>query len=184
MANNSNGTLIVVIVAVVALLFILGGCTLSCSKGREGYTRAGLGNQCAGMQRTPVDYAFKSPNGWQRNPHWQVDPSNEHQPLDYGPVDFWKDSRRLAAGELFQQYSNNWQGCGKQLTTIANDETNRFDLTQGGNVHARRVLDNSYNPRFGPEGPSFNELTLSEPSPYFKKIYGGPEFLFRTRLAQ
>lgn len=187
MGDNSSGTLILIVVAVVALLFILGGCSLSCSKNKEGFTVAGLGGQCYGFQRTPVDYAMKYPHGWQRNPHFKIEPSNEHQPLEYGPIDFWKDSRVLADGQLFRQYRNDWASCtgsgdGRQLGSVANDAKNRFDLTQNGLEGPRRMLDNAYNPRFGPKGPSFTSMNLMEPNPYFGKLYGGSSFLYRQML--
>ena len=96
----SGTVLSLLVVLVVVVLFMVGGCGLSCSqkstfvKGtrenaqKEGYKRSCLAGDCFGLQRTPVDYAQKYPNGWQRNPHYKANPSDEHQPLDYGPIDF------------------------------------------------------------------------------------------------
>jgi hypothetical protein len=65
---------------------------------------------------------------------------------------------------------------------MANDAKNRFDLTQSGLEGPRRMLDNAYNPRFGPKGPSFTSMNLMEPNPYFGKLYGGSDYLFRNEL--
>lgn len=175
-AQEISGTVVLcVAVLVVIVLFLVGRCTLSCKAPlKEGYKRSCLGNDCTGMQRTPVDYAFKYPHGWQRNPHWKADPSNEHQPLDYGPIDLYPDARRLAAhnGVLFQQYRQYWGGCGKKNTVyLTNDEKNRFDLTNIGDEGARNQLEDMYNPRFGPKGYQNTERTYDEPNPYYGKLY-------------
>lgn len=182
---------VLVLVFIVVLLFLVGGCTLSCKdfftkkQGiREGYKRACLGGECYGMQRSPVDYAMKYPNGWQRNPHYQTYPADEHQPLDFGPIDFHSETRRLnhQDGILFQQYGNNWPGCGRMTEDMANDEKNRFNLTNIGDQGARRVLDDMYNPRFGPPGKQFTERSLEQVNPYFDKLYGGARWLVHTKL--
>lgn len=183
--QNGNGfiVLILVILLVVALVFMAGRCRLSCNM-VEGYERSILGNDCYGLQRTPVDFAFKNPYGWQRNPHWRADPSDEYQPLDYGPIDFYSDRRRLNAtnGVLFQQYRNDWRGCGRSITTLRNDEKNRFDLTNVGDQGARVQLDGLYNPRFGPRGITHTERSYDEPNPFFDKIYGGVDYLVHDKL--
>ena len=177
----SNGVIILIVIAVIAALILCG--KLTCST-REGYTRSCLGNDCYGLQRTPVDYAQKYPHGWQRNPHWRADPSNKYQPLDFGPIDFHSDLRRLDNnnGVLFQQYGNNWKGCGRNIVSLTNDSKNRFDLTNIGDYSARQTLDDMYNPRFGPRGFSNTEQTYNEPNPYFKQLYGGPNFLTQDKL--
>jgi len=181
---NSNGTIVIILV----ILVVVGGFFLwrNCqSKSvREGYVRACLGGDCYGLQRTPVDYAEKFPHGWQRNPHYRTYPPDKYQPLNYGPIDFYPDTRRLDKydGVLFQQYGNYWRGIGRDIHTLANDSKNRFDMTNIGDYGARQVLDDMYNPRFGPKGFSFTERTLDEPNPYFGKLYGGSAFLTSDKL--
>lgn len=176
----SGTTVILIVIAVVLVVFLLAGCKLSCKSSKEGYKRSGLAGDCFGLQRTPVDYAMKYPHGWQRNPHYQTDPANEHQPLEFGPIDFYRDERALAAGKLYEQYNNNWGGCGKQLMYLSNDSKNRFDLTRVGDQGARVQLDDMYNTRFGKRGPSHTERSYDEPNPFFKPIYGGPKWLVRA----
>jgi len=183
----SNGVVIVVVIALIlAVLFLIGKCKLDCSGDtlREGYVRSILGGDCYGLQRTPVDYAEKYPHGWQRNPHYRADPSVKYQPLDYGPIDFHQDLRRLDKynGVLFQQYGNYLKGCGRDIVSLTNDSKNRFDLTNVGDYGARQVLDDMYNPRFGPKGFSNTERTYNEPNPYFHKLYGGPGYLVNDKL--
>lgn len=182
-----NNTLIIVIVVIVILvaLFIGMKCKFQCAGYNvEGYKRAPLGGDCYGLQRTPVDYAEKNPNGWQRNPQYQSKPSVKYQPLEYGPVDLWDDGRRLEMnnGVLFQQYRNDWRGCGKDLDYLVNDEKNRFDLENIG-AHGMRVqLDDMYNLRFGPKGIDNTEFQYQEPNPYFDKIYGGRAWLTHDKI--
>ena len=187
----SNMAIVLCVVLVVVVLFLVGGCSLSCKSGfgtgkgiKEGYKRSCLAGDCYGLQRTPVDYAQKYPDGWQRNPHWKTYPGDEHQPLSFGPIDFWQDMRRLNNndGVLFQQYGNNWKGCGRQLVSLTNDSKNRFDLENIGDHGARVILDDMYNPRFGPRGPNFTEQSLAEVNPYYQKIYGGSDWLYNDKL--
>lgn len=190
--NQLSGlSLLLIVILVLAILFLVGGCSLSCgelfTKGKgikEGYKRSCLAGDCYGLQRTPVDYAFKYPEGWQRNPHYITYPADEHQPLDYGPIDFHQDQRRLdnQNGVLFQQYGNMWQGCGKQLSSLTNDDKNRFDLRNIGDYGAGVVLDNMYNPRFGPKGYVNSEEAHDQPNPYYNKLYGGPDYLIWDKL--
>jgi len=181
MKSMSGSTLLLIIIVILAVIFLVYGCTLKCKSIKEGYRRSCLGNECNGLQRSPVDYAFKNPNGWQRNPHWQSCPSIEYQPLDYGPIDFYYDSRRLDKnnGVLFQQYRNDWEGRnGVDTKYMANDSKNRFDLTTAGSQGGRNLLDSVYTPRFGPYGNGpHTERSYDEPNPYFDKIYGGRHYL-------
>ena len=99
----SGTVLFLLVLLVVIVFFLVGGCSLSCSekshhlkghhlkdyikdyKGKEGYSaeypliegykRSCLAGDCFGLQRTPVDYAMKYPHGWQRNPHYKAQPS-------------------------------------------------------------------------------------------------------------
>lgn len=156
-----------------------------CFKGKsvkEGYKRSCLANDCYGLQRTPVDYAFKNPDGWQRNPHWQANPSSEYQPLDQGPIDFFQARRKLHNKTLFKQYRGDWGGCGNDAVTLTNDEKNRFDLTNVGDYGARLQLDDMRNPRFLGKGPAHTERTYDQPNPFFDKIYGGRNYLVHDKL--
>ena len=192
----SGTVLLLLVVLAVIVLFLVGGCSLSCSQKSgfkqgtqedstiEGYKRSCLANDCFGLQRTPVDYAFKYPHGWQRNPHYQANPADEHQPLDYGPIDLYPDIRKLNKnnGVLFQQYRQDWKGCGKDTVYLTNDSKNRFDLTNIGDQGARVQLDDLYSPRFGPKGYQYNERSFDEPNPFYDKLYGGAEFLVHDKL--
>ena len=185
MAKQISGTAVFLIVLlIIVVLFMVGKCSLSCST-KEGYTRAVLGNQCQGLQRTPVDYAFKNPHGWQRNPHYRAYPGDEHQPLDYGPIDFHQDARRLDEndGVLFQQYRSDFLGVGIQDGTIGNDSKNRFDLTNVGDYGARQQMDDMQSVRFGPGRPAVTEAVYNEPNPYFDKLIGGRAYLTRDLLS-
>ena len=104
---------------------------------------------------------------------------NEHQPLDYGPIDFWPEERKLNKnnGVLFQQYGRNWKGCGRPDPYLVNDSKNRFDLTNIGDQGARNQLDDLYSPRFGKPGLENTEGNYDEPNPFFGKIYGGRNYL-------
>lgn len=177
----SGTAVVLIIVVVVIILFLIGKCSLSCSsykKGSvEGYKRACLGGDCYGLQRTPVDYAFKYPHGWQRDPHWRTLPTVKYQPLDYGPIDFYPDTRRMDEqhGVLFQQYRNDWQGVGRELNDLANDEKNRGDLMFVGDYTASSdVMSNMWNPRFGPRSApqGLVEASFNEPVDKYK-AYGG-----------
>ena len=184
---NTNGvTILIVILLIVGVLFLVGRCKLDCTEKatREGYVRSCLAGDCFGLQRTPVDYALKYPHGWQRNPHYRANPRDEHQPLDYGPIDFHSDLRRLDKfnGVLFQQYGNWWTGCGKDIVYLTNDSKNRFDLTNVGDYGARQTLDDMYNQRFGPKGWNNTERQYDEPNPYYTKLYGGPSYLTHDKL--
>ena len=187
--HNSETICFLIAILVIVLLFVLFKCKLDCSGEEkfttgtkdkpliEGYERSCLGNDCYGLQRTPVDYVQKHPHGWQRNPHWKANPSSKYQPLEFGPIDLTADATRLAKGELFKQYGNNWKGCGKQDGTLVNDSKNRFDLTAVGDNGARQQLNNLYNPRFGPRGITHTEQSYVEPNPFFGKLYGGAGWL-------
>jgi len=150
---------------------------------QEGYIRSCLGSTCR-MNRSPVDYAMKSPCGWQRNPHWQANPGNEHQPLEYGPIDFYPDSRRMDAndGVLFQQYGNDWRGCGRDEVYLVNDEKGRFDMTNVGDVGARRVMDDLPTKRWAPGYPLQTEMSHVQPRGCDDKIYGGSAYLIHDNL--
>jgi len=177
--------LLLLLLALVVVFVFFKMCTVKCKMPhREGYIRSTLGNVCQGLQRTPVDYAMKLTDGWQRNPHWQVNPSVEYQPLEFGPIDFYKDTRRLNKyGHLFQQYDQNWMGCGKELTYLRDDEKNRSDLVNVGDVGVARQMDDMDNPAILNSQYALTEMDFLEPSS-FQKLYGGPEYLKNVRLGQ
>ena len=155
-------------------------------KKKEGYKRSCLANDCQ-IQRTPVDYSFefgnienhhiKSPDKWwSNNPHYQADPGNKYQPLYYGHIDLDREIRRLNEnkGILFQQYRNDYKGCGGSQF-YPNDEKTRFDVTNVGDVSLRRDLDNAYSTSFGMPGFTNTESDrlLKDPYPQDHNIYMG-----------
>lgn len=181
----SNTVVILLVILVAAFLFVAAGCSLKCSNPqKEGYIRSCLSNDCT-FQRTPVDFAKKHPDGWQRNPHYKANPSVKWQPLDYGPVDFTPDARRLNEknGVLFQQYRNDWKGCGQDQVYLLNDEKTRFDLTNVGDQGVRVYLDNLQHPRHGLGEPAKTELDLVRPDPG-ERIYGGDDYLPQNEIGQ
>ncbi len=180
----ANQTLLIILVILGAAAFFYFGCKVSCTKTTEGFQRQCLGGTCAGFQRSPVDYANKSPSGWQENPHYEALPSSRFQPLDFGPIDLWSDLRRLEYGHtdasgqedgMFKQYTQDWEGYS-QLNHMQNDEKNRGNAVNIGAYQFARTMDDLYNPKFGPKGYMNTEAQYNEPNPYFTKIYGG-EFI-------
>lgn len=172
-------TVALLVAITVAVLFIMGKCSLNPRK-KEGFKIGCFDNNCTGFNRTPVDYAEKSSfgdtrDGWQSNPHFQADPKSRLQPLDFGPIDLEADATRLYVnnGVLFQQYSQEWKGCGIETNTIPNDEKSRFDARNVGDETVRRQLDNEYNPSFGPRGITNTEADYLEPSPFSNIYYAG-----------
>jgi len=133
--------------------------------------RSCLGGTCDGLERTPVDYAFK-PNGWPKNPHWTA--GSKYQPLEFGRIDLLEDATRLGDGELFKQYENSWVNTKEQNNFIVNDSKNRFDLTNEGHYLDRQRLDNQgYNPSF--DSRRFSNTPTSS---YANKLYSGSGFFF------
>ena len=132
------------------------------------------------MQRTPVDYAQKD-GGWQQNPHYISFPHSRYQPLDMGPVDVFDESRQLQYGTVFDQYRQEWDGKGLQTYDMSNDEKNRANLADIGELTVRRQLDDMYNPRFGEKrGLHTESVYLNESDK--DKIYGGGQYLAYGRL--
>lgn len=150
-----------------------------------GFSRAPLAeDSCFGMVRTPVDYAM-SPEGWKQDPHYKAQPSSRFQPLDYGPVDFHPDQRRLNkfGGELFQQYRNDFKGCCNLDTDLRNDLKNRQNVLDLGDISRKRRMDDAWNSRFGPNrGQPFTESVFENIDPTRQKIYGGNSWLHFDRL--
>lgn len=147
MSNGNGLSLLVIVVIVLIVLFVLWNCKITCSGFREGYTKSCFNTTCGSFRRSPVDYIYKQPGDWTRNPHHQADPGNYYQPVHLAPVDNYPEQRRQDAGELFMQYQNDWQGCGFQSKYLPNDEKTRFDLAEAGRFDARRVLANMRHPR-------------------------------------
>lgn len=145
LSNQQLAVIAVIVVVLVVVGFIV------YRKEREEYTMTCLEGNCSGFNRTQVDYASNP----QENPHWKAKPSSTRQPLDQGPVDLEADLRTLNNndGMSFFQYRNDWTGCGKDgLTALDNDEKNRFDLGDNGELGLRRTLDSSYASAFGNKG--------------------------------
>jgi hypothetical protein len=160
----------------------------------KGYKRACLGGDCRGLQRTPVDYAMKldgprglySGGGWEQNPHWKTNPATKYQPLEYGPVDLEADHRRLTTEKgrnlLYKQYRNDWNGLGNDDEYVVSDHKNSSDLLYIGDNEAHGILKNMYHPRFGPKGFVNTEFSKRSPNPYYGPIYGGFDYLPRSKL--
>lgn len=170
------------------LLLLIGGASLIvlillllCGKDySEHYKRSCLQNDC-NLQRSPVDYAFKDPR---TNPHYQTSPGNDAHPLAQGPIDFHMDLRRLnqTDGVLFQEFDQNYKGCGLGEQYIVNDEKGRFDLTNVGDVGTRNQLDDVHHERHGPRGFIHTERRYDEPNGCFDMLYGGSDFFVNDRL--
>jgi hypothetical protein len=160
----------------------------------NGYKRAGLGGDCQGLQRSPVDYVMKSDGprgaysggGFEQNPHWQANPASIYQPLEYGPIDLEHDYRRLCTEDgrktLFKQYRNDWRGSNNVDDYVANDQKNRSDLLDIGDHEANSILTNMYHPRFGPKGKVHTELSQARQNPHYGPLYGGFDYLPRNKL--
>jgi hypothetical protein len=177
----ANQTLLILLVIAGVAAFFYFGCKVTCTK-TEGFQRQCLGGTCSGMQRSPVDYAEKNPSGWQQNPHYEALPSVRFQPLDYGPVDFYSDLRKLGDGEMFHQYAQDYEGVGTQIDHMQNDSKNRFDLRDIGDYQFAAQMDGLYNPKFGPQGIRNTEIDYNEPNPFFDKLYGGASWLHYGKL--
>jgi len=160
-----NTTVILILAVVVILFLVIRGC--GDKKKRDGFSRTPLTN-CTNCKfvRTPVDFAFKDidspiPNGWRSNPHYIAEPTDKAQPLGFGPIDFWADSRKLDNGTLWEQYGNNYVGGDKQ-TYIVNDTKTRSMLSEVGDLTMRRILDSQ--PANSPlyDGPIPNPMRLQK----------------------
>lgn len=153
---------------------------------KDHYTRTSLTGSTNGrFVRTPVDYAmkdvlhpFSSHPAWQDNPHWQANPGDETQPLEFGPVDFYPDERKIWNDTVYQQYDNNFPGCSGGDPFLTNDNKTRTLLREVGDEGLRRLLDNMVGPEHGPMTlvPPHTELTDSRPDPYGEKMYGGDNY--------
>ncbi len=182
MADN---TVIMCVVAAIALLviFMLFGCKVTCSS-REGYKPGGIASQSYGLHRTPVDFDFKSDDGYSRNPHYQSDPTSYFQPLERGPIDFYMPTRRLEGGfqgKVFDFYDPNYDGPGKDIHHVPNDVHTRFNLTNIGSIGKRNFMDDLYDPAFGPPGYQYNAQRFIDMHP-IPREYGGPSFLTHDKI--
>jgi len=166
---------------VLVIVFVMKGCKIVCNN-KEGFQRQCLGGTCAGMQRSPVDYAMKRPEGWQQNPHWEALPTVRFQPLDFGEVDLYSDSRKLDDGEMFYQYSQGFPGTGTQIFHMQNDEKNRFDNKDIGNYAFSEKMSDLYNYAFGAPGIVNTETQYWDPNPFYDKLYGGTQWLRYGKL--
>ena len=179
MSNYYCLVFFVVIALCVAIVLLRDRCNL-----QEGYKRSCLGQTCR-MARTPVDFVFKTPDGWQRNPHWQANPADKYQPLEGGPINFYPDLDRLnkSDGVLFQQYGNQWKGCGKDEVYLINDSKTRMDLENVGYDWPRQILDDLPHPRLVP-GCGSTEMDHVVVDPWGDKIYGGAGYLIHEDIGQ
>jgi hypothetical protein len=168
------GTCILGFVLVVAVIFVFSGCKLWCGQKKDHFTRTCLSDSTnARFVRSPVDYAMDvDEKGWQRYPHYMADPKDRRQPLSYGPIDFYTDERKLDSGQMWQQYSNTWGGCGNDVPYIVNDTKTRSLLRQVGDETLHRQLNNMGGPMYGPYGASKDtELGRIQPDPFVETHY-------------
>jgi hypothetical protein len=190
MAHVSNTTVILVLILVGLVLFVVARCTIGCGKkSSENFTRTPLsGDTTARFVRTPVDFAMRMPpqGAWQKNPHWMAYPGDEEQPLDFGPIDFYKDERNLADGRLYEEFGNNYVG-GTQEPHIVNDTKTRLLLTEVGDLTTRRVLDNipaAGWPRDSSRAPAQTDGTgvMDISNPLDDPKYGGHNYFWRDQV--
>lgn len=184
MANDKCVIVCVGVIVAILVLFLLFGCKVRCSSMREGYRPGGIASQNYGLRRTPVDFVFKGDNGYQKDPHYQTDPTSYFQPLENGPIDFEADTRRIDGGfqgKVFDFYDPNYPGRGKDIHHIPNDTHTRFNLTNIGAMGKRDFLDNLYNPRFGPPGYAFTAQRFIDMDPV-PPLYGGLGFLTHDKI--
>lgn len=128
----SSTSVILAGAVIVLALFIIGSCTLNCSKATEGYQRSDLGQApFSEMGRSQVDYYIDQ----HQNPHWKGNPFSKWQPLEDGPVDLYADER-------FSDYPpfSFEGGSAYPKIFITNDEKGRADLNDMGARDAMEQL--------------------------------------------
>jgi hypothetical protein len=163
---------------------------MSCKKS-EGYTRTPLSTDTSAyFVRTPVDYGNQIPPmskgklAWQTNPHWMAFPGDEEQPLEYGPIDFYKDERKLANGSLFEEFGNNYVG-GTGTPYVPNDEKTRSLLVEMGEMNPRRLLDSVAAagwPRSNLPAAQTDLTFTTDSDPNQYPLYGGQNYFFRDQI--
>lgn len=178
---------IVFLVILLVLFLVLFVCSGKSQK--DNYTRTCLRDTISSrFSRGPVDYAMKDivwgddGYGWQHNPHWEANPGDETQPLDFGPIDFYPDERKIWNGSIYSQYGNNSSGCGSGHPYLVNDNKTRTLLREVGDEGLRMRLDNMTGPEHGfGVLPPHTELDDARPDPFVQseKLYGGPNYFFR-----
>lgn len=175
----------IVFLSIVLILFLVLFLCAGKSQ-KDNYTRTCLTDTISSrFSRTPVDYAMKDVVlddgilGWQHNPHWKANPHDETQPLDFGPIDFYPDERKIWNNTIYKQYDNNASGCGNGDTFLVNDNKTRTLLREVGDEGLRMQLDNMTGSEHGfALFPPHTELEDSRPDPYHQseKLYGGPGY--------
>lgn len=143
--------------------------------GKEGYMRSCLSSDCR-LHRTPVDYAFKAPQYIKGDLHYEGNPHDKLSALEIAPVDLFLYQRQLAEkdGVLFQQYTNEYKGCGSGPAYVPNDTKGRYDLRQSGEEGLRRAYDDSWNAQiYGAGTPVATEYdpSLNDPFPSTHRQY-------------
>ena len=170
MDNISVETVVLIGVLVVLVIFVFSGCKIWCDTKKDHFTRTCISSDTnSRFVRSPVDYAMNvDEQGWHRFPHYMAKPSDYKQPLNFAPIDFYADERKLNAGsDLWQQYGNFWGGCGNDEPYIVNDNKTRTLLREVGDEGLNRLLNNMGGPEYGPGGASKNtELQECRPDPY------------------
>lgn len=169
---------IVVVVAVVAYFLFR-------SMKSENYIRTTMTqDKSCSFNKAPVDYAFLDISEVPEKqdyvfPHYLADPTDKLQPLSHGYIDLIKDENKLWAGsDIWKQYENTWQGCGKGYPYVVNEEITRFGLTSAGDEGLHRILNGMPSPAHGPAGrnPALTEIDAVIVDP-FDKLYGGSDYL-------
>ncbi len=162
MAQISNETVLLIGVLIAVVIFVMMGCKVKCAKKNvEGYIRTQLAQGQGGrMHRSPADFV----NTWKANPHYTTNPSNKFQPLVMGGLDLEAELRKLAAGKLFEEFSQNWGGPSGGKMWVSNEEKVRDDLVNLGDVQASLALNDQVTPGMHPQGTgmSFDNLRLRQ----------------------
>lgn len=177
--KNINLIVLTTIGAGVAL-FIYLTCRGDCNKRkRDGFTRTCLtGDTSSIFARSPVDYAYEDitvipQKEGMRNPHWMGDVTDKKQPLDHGPVDLIRDEKKLIHPELlWEQYGNNYKGCGNGMPYIVNDDKTRFALEDVGDHWATTYLYSLNSPQHHVGNiPALTDEDIAVHDPY-DRLYG------------
>ena len=168
-----------IVAAAVALVFVAG--YIVWRRRREGFTRTCMSanNNCQ-FTRPPVDYVYwtdtEIPTKVGRDfPSFMGNPTDKAQELTHGYIDLEKDMQKLVHPELlWQQYGNDWAGCGNGEAYIVNDEATRAKLSDVGDIWAVRQLLSMRTPAHGPVGihPALTDEDIAVRDP-FDRAYGG-----------
>lgn len=169
----NNQVVILSILLLVGFLFMWSRCALSCKKSaQEMYQRRSLTQSSFGaIGRTPVDTAFKG-DGMEHNPHYMGSPTDKLVPLEYGG-DFYKDSRKSASGQMFDELDEGYRAHDFEGTHLINDSKTRADMIDSGDMGWWRVLSSmktNLHAQDPAAGPVEGDFAVS-PSDYSQGLY-------------